>query len=519
MAAITRWVQYPIDEEGVAGTGGGTATGLGTQAVSVADGASDTDSFSISSSSNRLYLSIDGDSAPYITLASGTDLDPRFVARDITEKLHNLGKSDPSYDQAKCVWENGKLRIYSGSLGSGTSVSVVSGTNTAHLELGWGTESATGGSDDSNSYNGGLTVSGTYGGLFDEVYTIIINNEYNINTPVKGGSNSYTGTITEGGIFNNASSITYTINISTTNGTTMGGGTGNVPEMTWTSTGSADDSAAAVELLYPNYWYKVGTKGLMVKFTDAVFSHCPPGTPAWTITCDYPQYAQGTNTSADDGVAQYTWGSDRGDDGSGPSDIITTSESAFTRLGSRGLYIKFSGNNNFTAGDEFRVICTGPQPQSYDITNLNYGNVTVSTESAVKAVMFEIMSGAVEMSTVKFGLQSHGSFSHHQENNADTYFRFGTVGPGQSAGTSPQDGIEWRANVTAGDIDNDTPPSYLYSTEDDLSVVADADASEAIGSSSYAGMTSDAIYLGVKLGASEVGANSTINYRVYFDYS
>jgi hypothetical protein len=211
------------------------------------------------------------------------------------------------------------------------------------------------------------------------------------------------------------------------------------------------------------------------------------------------------------------WGSTRGDDaGNNP---ITTSESSWTRLGSRGLYIKYTGDNMFKVGDQFKVVCTPPQPKSYDITNLNYGNVTVSTEAPVKAVIFEIISGAIEMSTVKFGLQSHGTFSHHDTNNADTFFRFGTVGPGQKTGSAPVSGLEWRANVAAADIASDTPPSYLFASKSNLSVVSDADASQTIGASGFMGMTSDPIFLNIKLGASEVGANSTINYRIFFDYS
>ena len=522
MSAETRWVEYAIDEAGVAGTGGGTALGVGIRGYSLATGGADKDTFNIGAGNNRLHVSMDGDSG-YVTLTSGISLDPRFVARDISEKLHNLGKNDPSYDQSQCVWENGQLKLYGGSLGSAASVAVVSGTNTAHLELGWGTKTEVGGSNNNpatgslNQYNGGLTVSGTYNGFFDETYTIVISNAWTINTPSKGGSNSYTGTITTGGIFNYTSDITYTINISTTNGTTMGGGTGNVPKMSWTSTGNVDNSSSDVELLYPNYWYKLGTKGVMVRFTDAVFSHCPPGTPAWTISCNYPQYTHGSNTQGSAGDALYVWGSTRGDDsGNNP---VTTSETTPSQMGSRGIYIRFTGSNMFKAGDQFKVICTPPQPQSYGITNLNYGNVTVSTESAVKAVIFEIMSGAIEMSTVKFGLQSHGTFDHHNENNSDTYFRFGTVGPGQTAGSSPIDGLEWRTNVTAADISSDTPPSYLYATEDNLGVVSDADNSETIGASSYMGMVADPLYLNIKLGASEVGANSTINYRIFFDYS
>jgi len=522
MSAVTRWVEYSVDAAGEAGTGGGTAEGTGTRGYRVATGASDVDSFDIGAGNNRLHVSMDGDSG-FVTLASGTNLDPRFVARDITEKLHNLGKNDPSYDQSQCVWENNQLNLYSGSLGSSSSVAVVSGTNTAHIELGWGTSTPGGGSNNNpatgalNQYNGGLTVSGTYNGFFDETYTVVIHNGWTIGTAVKGGSNSYTGTLTTGGIFNYTSDITYTINIDTTNGTTMGGGTGNVPKMSWTSTGNVDNSGTAVELLYPGFWYKLGTKGVMVKLSDAVFSHCPAGTPAWTIACTYPNTTHGANSQGSAGDARYVWGSTRGDDsGNNP---IDTAEDAWTQLGTRGIYIKFTGNNMFKAGDQFHVVCTPPQPKSYDITNLNYGNVTVSTEAPVKSVIFEIMSGAIEMSTVKFGLQSHGTFEHHTENNDDTYFRFGTVGPGQPSGSSPIDGLEWRENVQASDIANDVAPSYLYATKANLDVVSDADDSEGIGASSFMGMTSDPIYLNIKLGASEVGANSTINYRIFFDYS
>ena len=506
MAATTRWVEYDISAVGAAGTGGSTPAGTGTAGFSKGT-ASVSDTFDIGVSSNRLYINIDSVSGPYITLASGTDLDPRFIAKDITEKLHNLGKATEGYDRARCVWTNDDTRtgfvIYSGGLGSSSSVTVSSGTNTAHMELGWGTKTEVGGSAHSNTFDGAITVSGTYEGFFDEMYHIVINNGLNVGTPSKGGSNTYTGTMTAGGAFTHTSDITYTIQIDVTNGTTMGGGTGN-----------ADDSSAPIELLYPNYWYNLGTKGVKVKFTDAVFNTV---NPAWTIACTYPQYAQGSNTSSPVGTAEFIWSSTRGDDA---DQQYTTHATTPVRLGTRGLSVTFTGGTtNLAAGDEFFVMCSAPQPKSYDITNLNYGNVTVSTESAVKNVLFEIMSGAIEISTVKFGLQDDGSFSHHVAGNADTYFRFGTVGPGNTAGTSPSDGKEWRQNVLASDISSDTPPSYLYATQENLSVVSDADNSEAIGASAYAGMCADPIFLNVKLGASEVGANSTINYRIFFDYS
>jgi len=513
MSATTRWSLYSTTSTTTVGTGGPTVPldGTGTRGQSLAT-ASVSDSFNIGTSNNRLYISIDGSAGPYITLVSGSALDPRFVAKDITEKLHNLGKATTGYDQAQCVWDDNQFKLYSGSLGSSSLVAVTSGTNTAHLELGWGTKSETGGAATGNAYNGGITVSGTYTGFFDEIYHIVINKEINIGTPGKGGSNTYTGNIYTGGVYNDGSTLTYTLSIDTTNGTTMGAGTTNVPTVSWTSTGSVDDGGP-IELLYANYWYKIGTKGLMVRFTDAVFNTCDP---AWTIVCTAVTEASPGNASSPAGTARYIWASNRGDTG---DSYVVTSDTLFTDVSSRGVTVRFDGSNNFTAGDEFFIICTPAQPQSYNITNLNYGNVTVSTESPVRCVIFEIMSGAVEISTVKFGLQNHGSFSHHGAGNLDTYFRFGTVGPGSNAGTSPHDGGEWRTGVTSTDIASDVPPSYLSSTEDNLPVVADADSSKAIGVSVYSGMAADPVFLNVKLGSSEVGANSTINYRIYFDYS
>jgi hypothetical protein len=525
MAAITRWVQYDITASGIA-TGGDK----GTRAYSI--GTTDPgDVIDIGPTTNRLHVTIDGVAGNYITLCSGLDLDPRFVARDITEKMHNLHPEEEGWQQAICTWENvtitgsytkrNRFVIRSGTLGSASTVTVASGTLDARGALGFTTKSEAGGvvtPDGKAAYgfDGTVVISGAYYGFFDEVYKIVACNGddavNNIGAAGIGGSNTYAGTMNTGGIFNHTSDTQYVIEIDVTNGTTMGGGTGQVPRMRWTSDGS-DGQTDWTELLYPDYWYKVGSYGLMVKFTDAVFNTV---NPAWTIQCYKPVHVQGSNADAPLGTAQYMWSSDRGDDS---VSAVTTVSGGYTALGTRGLYIKFDGTNNLYAGDCYYVICSAPKPSSGDagITSLNYGNVTVSTESSLKAVMFEVESGAAQVSTVKFGLQNHGTFSHHNAGNSDTYFRFGTVGP-YNNGTSPA-GVEWWPNLTAADIDNDTPPTYLYATEDNLPVVATADASEAIGSYPLKGMTSDPMWLNIRLGAGETGANSTINYRLYFDYA
>ncbi len=512
MAAETRWVEYSV--AATTKTYLGDGDGVGTRGYCQADNTT-TDVFTIGPSNNQLDINVDATTYYTITLTSGISLDARFVAKDITEKMHSLRPSDDSWSSATCKWEDNQFRIFSGSLGAGSQVAVASGTNTAYNTLGFDANTIVTGAAHSwkgggNDYNGYISVSGTWEGQFDEIYTIIINKETTIGTPTKGGSNNYNGTFTVGGQYNYSEDTTYTITIDATNGATAGGGTGNVPKFSWTNTGT-DDSGGPVEILYHDHWYHVGTRGLKVKWTDAVFNTCDP---AWTVACTHPTYAYSTNTSAPPGTAMYIWTSDRGDECSAAE---TTSDTTYTRLGSRGAYFKFDGgSNDLTAGDEFRVICTAPQPTAYDITSLNYGNVTVTTESDVKCVIFEIMSGAVSMTSVKFGLQSHGTFNYH--GTGDTYFRFGTIGGANTAGSSPLDGKEWRTNVEPGDIDSDTPPDYLYATKSNLDVVASADDSESIGNYNNA-LVSDFIFLCIHLGADETGANSSINYRCYFDFS
>ena len=520
MSATIRWVKYDTDCVGSAGDGR-SAGCVGTRGYSFGVGSVAADGITIGPTTNRLYVNIDGfaPTSSYITLYSGSSLDPRFIARDITEKLHNVDTGDERWANATCLWEDGdwvstteadnRFRIYSGSLGSSSSVTVAtSGTNSAHAVLGWDAKSENGGGAGSNTYSGTITISGTYTGLFDEVYTVFASNEAGNGIGTLDGANIvYGGTASTGGMFTGTADDTYTITVDVTNGTTMGGGTGNVPRMRWTST-TGDDMGVGefVELLYPLQWYKVGTKNVMIKFTDAVFA-----AGYFTLPVTYTQYTDGSNNHGALGTAQYNYSSNRGDNGSAP---ITTSSGGYTALGSRGLQIKFSTANDLYARDVFYVLCAGPLPGAsinYNITSLNYGNVTVSTDSDVRSVMFEIESGAIELSTVKFGLQNHGSFSHHKENNADTHFRFGTVGPG-----NPKNGTEWHQNITYDDLNDDVPPAYLYAIDKSLSVVSTADDSETVGN---IGLTADPVWLCIHLGTSETGANSTINHRLYFDYS
>ena len=118
------------------------------------------------------------------------------------------------------------------------------------------------------------------------------------------------------------------------------------------------------------------------------------------------------------------------------------------------------------------------------------------------------------MTTCKFGLQSHGTFQHHDQGNSDTNFRFGTVGAGQRKYSGAWNG-EWKADMTAANL---ISGDYTYSNSSDLAVVDSADDSENIGRYNT-GLIGDFIYLCLKIGSAETGANSGINYRMYFDYS
>ena len=131
------------------------------------------------------------------------------------------------------------------------------------------------------------------------------------------------------------------------------------------------------------------------------------------------------------------------------------------------------------------------------------------------------------MSTVKFSLQADGSFQHHDQGDNDTEFHYGTSGGGNSApggGPTTNSQVEFSVdsdglgNIDATDIDSDTPPSNLFATKADLAVVNSADNAESLGNFQGA-VVSDFVYLAIKLGANETGANSTINYRMFFDFS
>lgn len=542
MVAVSRFVEFSVTGETLISVSSAEASGAedaqGTRGFSRGTGLiAGVDSFSIVLSSNdSIQVDINGSGPEIIFLASGTDLDPRFVARDIEYKLHSANSAD-DYKFAQCNWRNGgggnnddnSFIIYTGQTGNNSGNNVVNVTDPsngrdARTLLGFQTVVETAGSTSSatqaGSYTGTVTTSGSYSGQFDDIYTIMIANGETVGDPVANGGNTYAGTAETGGIYTGTTDDDYTITIDTTNGSTMGAGAGNVPSFTVSDVPGSDDNANSIELLYPDHWYDVGDLGARIRFTDAVFGNGDTFTIAATT-------ASGGGGAV--GVATYIWSSYQEDSSKAfsISPETTTDASGGSQLGTRGVTVAFGDSGTLTAGDRFYVLCRGPQPTDSDVTQLNFGNVTVSTHSPVKVVWFELISGAVSMSTVKFSLQSDGTFSNHDQGDDDTFFRFGTAGAGNNApgsGATANDQVEFPVDsdglgrIVATDIDSDTAPAYLYATKENLSVVSSADDAEEIGN--YLGaVVSDFIWLAIRLGANETGANSTINYRMFFDFS
>ncbi len=544
MVAVSRFVEFSATGQTFA-TGSSTegkAT-FGSRGFSRGTGlGSGNDSFTITLNSNdQLAVNINNVGPETITLSSGTDLDPRFVARDIAFKLHSAN-ADDAFKFSQCEWRNGygptsnpgpndqnSFIIWSGRLGNnGAGANDVNltplGSRDARSTLGFDTVDERAGVDfatdfASSAYTGAVAVSGSYGGQLDDLYTVQISAGELVEDATPNGGNTYTGSSTTDGTYLGSADDTYTVTIDTTNGSTMGAGSVNVPQFTVTDTPGSDDNANPIELLYSDHYYDVGNLGVMIKFSDAVFGNGDTfAINAFT--------ASGVAAQAV-GAAQYIWSSSLGDSSKSIGIGATTTQTTGTQLGTKGVTVSFSDSGTLDLEERFNVMCRGPQPIDSDVTQLNFGNVTVSTNSSVKVVWFELISGAVAMSTVKFSLQADGTFQHHDQGDNDTEFHYGTSGGGNSApggGPTTNSQVDFSVdsdglgNIDATDIDSDTPPSNLFATKADLAVVNSADNAESLGNFQGA-VVSDFIYLAIKLGANETGANSTINYRMFFDFS
>lgn len=514
MAATSRWVLFdPNAETVLTAATNETISGTGTQGwVEGASVVSGTVTIA-AGSADQMQVSINGGSYQEVTLTSGTNLDTRMVAREIEFKLKQL--SGTEWDAVHVEYVNNKFRINSSSLGDDSAVAVNHGTASCLHLLGMAASAGgaltvtthNGEATENNvSYTGQVTASGAYKGQFSDIYTVLIGTTHPVGSVTASGANSYGGTSTSAGDWNEGTAETYTVTISTTNGSVMNNGAGNVPTFTVTST-QGDNVSTPVELLYSDYWYNIGTKGLRMKFTDSPFGNGD----TFTVVCTPIAEASSGATASAVGTAQYIWSSLK----EGKSSSATTTSTTGTAVGSKGVTIAFSNSGLLTRRDSFRVLCSGPQPTTLGVTVLNFGSVTVSTYSPTKSVWFELLSGATVLSSPKFGLNSHGTAQHHNAGNSDTKFAFGTAG----AGYPGSDGSEWKQGIVGStDLASDIPPAYLHATEDNMPVVSTADDSIEIGKPAGE-MVTDFIHLAIKLGALETGANSTICLRMFFDYS
>jgi hypothetical protein len=469
------------------------------------------------------------------TLTSGINLDPRVIARDITDMLHREpGDSPPTplWTNAYCLWWGNGFEIRGGICGSTTQVTVNSTDNSAATKLGFTHGTSAVGSDDnrlyggeiatgnktSNTWSGSISVSGTsFAGSWDE-YTVVA-----VNSNIAGGegqgtaavithvSGTYPGTITLGGVYNYSEDNMYHVTVTVSGSAAyMSGVKDAVPLMTWYGVGGDTTmSGTEIQLLYPNHPYPLGNKGLWIKFSNAPFSY--PG-DAWQISASGIQAPEGFDYAWGSAYRSVIWSSIKGD--TEWTQQSTSSYSNYFRIGRKGIYISANQAYNVSPGDTLRIRVPGPVPYRYDITSINLGNITVTTSSRVFCVRFDLPGGAVELTNVKFGLLQNGGMSEHDGTN--TAFRWGTVGEGQLATTTDFD-TAWRNSVNVQEL-VPPKPSYLYAIDSNLTAVSTADLSKTIGISPFDALISDYIYCAIQLGANESG-QKTVVYRCYYDYT
>ena len=182
MTATSRWVRYPISSATYVSTskvgtpGEARGSALAADAITIPG-----------SSDNQLKVALDGQSAPapyQLTLTAGTDLCPRFIARDIQRKVQALYSTVLVDDAAKalayryfqCEFINfgsaaGKSQFVcrSGSTGGSSAVSIQDGDSTVLTLLGMNSQTTAAGtvyhrgSTTANTYAGTTTVTGKIG--------------------------------------------------------------------------------------------------------------------------------------------------------------------------------------------------------------------------------------------------------------------------------------------------------------------------------------------------------------------
>ena len=486
-----------------------------------------------SSECNLMITMNDGTqaSSKIFTLASGNNLDPRVIARDITDRMHREYPVNSSiWTNAYCLWWYNAFELRSGICGHNASATVNYTDGSAATKLGFTHEVSAYGSDNdrlygggiaagnktANTYSGSLTISGTsFADSWDEYTFTAINSDAGTGqgtaSIVTHASGTYPGTVTLGGIYNYTDGTTYHVQVTVSGSASyMNGVKGAVPRLTWYGdTGDTTMSGGYIELLYPNHPYPLGNKGLWIKFSDAPFSY--PG-DFWQIAASGIVTPVGYDYQWGSAMRKIIWSSVKGDVQWTPQSTATFGN--YFQVGRKGIYVSANQDYNVAPGDTFRVRVPGPVPYSYDITSINLGNITVTTASRVFCIRFDLYGGATELTNVKFSLLNDGGMGYHDGTN--TYFPWGTVGGGNPSVNTNYD-VGWWSQVNVQDL-VPPKPSYLSAIDQNLTVVSTADDSKDIGIAPYDALISDYIFCAVRLGADESG-QKTVIYRCYYDYT
>jgi hypothetical protein len=463
------------------------------------------------------------------TIASGVSLDPRVLARDLTDRMHrDHPVNNPIWTNANCRWWENGFQINAGICGHNASVRVDYTANSAATALGFTHGVAAYGSDNDRLENGGvaagnkttntwsgvISTSGTsFAGAWDEWTAVAVNSDGGANQGTAAilthASGTYPGTVTLGGIYNYSDDTIYHVDVSVSGSASyMNGVKDAVPLMTWYGTGGDTTmSGSAIQLLYPDQPYPLGNKGLWIKFNNAPFSY--PG-DSWTISAS--GILDGNNYQWGSVMRKIIWSSHKGD-------VEWTQQSTATfnnyfAIGRGGVYVAANQDYNVAPGDAIRVRVPGPVPYTYDSTSINLGNITVTTASRVFCVRFDLTGGAIELTNVKYSLLNNGGMGYHD--GVNTSFPFGTVGRGNKASATLYD-VEWWDGITVQDL-IPPKPSYLYDIDANLTVVSTADDSKNIGIDPFDALISDYIFCAIRLGADESGQKTAV-YRCYFDYT
>jgi hypothetical protein len=487
----------------------------------------------LTSATSDLMITMDdglASTSKTFTLASGVNLDPTVVARDITDRMHReYPTNTPIWTQAQCHFWNNAFELQAGIAGVNASVTVNYTANSAASALGFTHGTTAYGSDNNrlhggiitagnkttNTWSGSMSVSGTsFAGAYD-VYTVMaVNSDSGANQGtaeiLTHASGSYPGTLTLGGVYNHGDYTTYHITVTVSGSSSyMTGVKGSVPVLSYYGIGGDTTSSGNIDLLYPNYPYPIGEKGLWAKFSNAPFSY--PG-DAWSIKASGVLTPSGYNYQWGSAMRKVIWSSLRGD--TEWTQQSTATFGNYFRVGRKGIYISANQDYSVAPGDMLYIRLPGPVPYRYDISSVDLGNITVTTASRVFPIRFDLIGGAVELTNVKWSLLNNGGMGYHDGTN--TRFPYGTVGAGQPAVNTDYD-VEWWNDTNVQDL---TPPKpdYLYEVDNNLTVVSTADDSKTIGIDPFEGLISDYIFNAVQLGADESG-QKTVIYRCYFDYT